>query len=242
MDIASYDQRARLVFCVLTAFLFSFLQAPQTLLAALAASVMLAAAARCSAARLLKSLAPANFFLLFLLLTVPWGMPGDPVWSLGPLSFSREGLELVFGAAVKCNAILISFLVLSADMSIADMGAAMEKLRVPRKLVFLFLFTFRQVHVISEEWKRMRTAAALRGFRPRTSLHTYRTLASMIGMTVVGSIDRSRRAYEAMQLRGFRGMFRTVSGCSGGGACFFLCFAVFLAALAGFDVFTIWKA
>ena len=236
MDITSLDPRARLATAVAAAFLFSMVQTRAVLFAGSAGTILLICLAEDPFLMLFKRLAPANFFLLFLVVTVPWSMPGTPAWELGPFSFSREGVELILQAAVKCNCILAVFLVLAADMEIADMGAALEQLHMPPKLVFLFLFTFRHIHVIEDEWKRMRTAAALRGFRPKTSMHTYRTIAHMLGMVIVNSMDRSRRIYEAMQLRGFHGVFHTATEPGGGGIVFFSCVAASLVALTAADL------
>ena len=53
---------------------------------------------------------------------------------------------------------------------------ALDRLGAPPRLVFLFLFTYRYLHVLTGEWQRLLTAAKLRGFIPRTNMHTYRTL------------------------------------------------------------------
>ena len=55
------------------------------------------------------------------------------------------------------------------------------------------------------------TAARLRGFRPRSSMHTYRTLASLLGLLLVRSYERAQRTREAMLLRGFAGRFHSVA-------------------------------
>jgi cobalt/nickel transport system permease protein len=160
---------------------------------------------------LLKRLAIANFFILFLWATVPLTMPGESLAGLGPCSISREGVALALSVTVKCNAILLCVLVLTADLDLPLIGYALEQLRVPVKLVFLFLFTCRYIHVIGDEWQKLQTSARLRGFLPRTSLHTYRTVGNMLGLTVINSIDRSKRIYEAMLLRGFKESFHTVT-------------------------------
>ena len=54
-------------------------------------------------------------------------------------------------------------------------------------------------------------AARLRGFAPKTNMHTYRTFGNMLGMVFVHSFDRSVRVYEAMILRGFSGRFQSVT-------------------------------
>lgn len=179
--------------------------------ACLILALALTAAVRPPLALLLRRLAVANFFILFLWATLPLTVPGEPLASFGPLSVSREGIILALAVSIKCNAILLCFLVLIADLSPPLIGYSLERLRVPAKLVFLFLFTCRYIHVIGEEWQKLQTAARLRGFTPRTSPHTYTTIGNMLGLTVINSIDRSKRIYEAMLLRGFTGTLHTVT-------------------------------
>ena len=74
-----------------------------------------------------------------------------------------------------------------------------------RGLSLLLLTTYRYLHVISQEYRRLRRSAAMRCFRPATNLHTYRTYSYLIGMTIVRSHERSQRIYNAMRMRGFTG-------------------------------------
>lgn len=164
---------------------------------------------------LVKRLLVVNVFILFLWLTVPFAMAGagqeDALAVFGPFVLSRGGAGLALLATLKANAIVMLFLALVASLESPVIGSAMERLRVPGKLVFLFLFTYRYVHVIAAEWRRLQTAAALRGFRPRTDRHSYRTIGNMLGMVFVRGFERSGRVYEAMTLRGFSGRFQTVA-------------------------------
>ena len=59
--------------------------------------------------------------------------------------------------------------------------------------------------------QKLHGAARLRGFAPKTNMHTYRTFGNMLGMVFVHSFDRSVRVYEAMILRGFSGRFQSVA-------------------------------
>ena len=99
------------------------------------------------------------------------------------------GLLVTNVAATKlttsANAILLAFLALVTTMDSPTMGHALDRLGVPPKLVFLFLFTYRYLHVIAAEWQRLVTAARLRGFAPRTGMHTYRTIGYLLGMVLV---------------------------------------------------------
>lgn len=205
------DPRVLLLAAVGSAFGFSAIRSVTLSCVCLALALALIAVRKPPALPLLKHVAVVNFFIFFLWLTVPPTMPGKPLLSLGPLSWSREGIQLALLVTIKCNAILLCFLALVAGMGLQRIGCALERLRAPQKLVFLFLFTCRHIHVIREEWHRLRTAAELRGFVPRNSMHTYKTIGNMLGLTYVNGIDRSRRIYEAMLLRGFNGVFHTVT-------------------------------
>lgn len=237
--LCTFDPRTLLLAATAAAVCFSLIQNIVIACAALGLALALAAVVRPPLALLLKRLALANFFILFIWLTVPITVPGESVAQLGPLSFSREGFTLALSVTLKCNAILLCFLVLIADLDIPLVGYALERLRVPAKLVFLFLFTCRYIHVIGEEWQKLQTAAKLRGFIPCTTLHTYRTISNMLGLTVINSIDRSRRIYEAMLLRGFNGEFHTVTELKTASRDIFFgaSFSILLACLLAADVY-----
>lgn len=201
------DPRSLLLAAGGTAFCFSTLQSTAVSCISLTLALGFSTVSSLPWRILLKRFLEANVFTLFLWLTVPWTMPGTNLFTLGPLAFSREGIALATLVSLKCNAILLASVTLTADMDIQLMGYALERLHLPLKLVFLFLFTCRYIHTIGEEWAKLQTAAMLRGFVPRTSLHTYKTIGNMIGLTLINSVDRSHKTYEAMLLRGFNEHF-----------------------------------
>ncbi len=102
---------------------------------------------------------------------------------------------------------MLCVLSLAATIPAPALGRALTALRVPAKFSFLFVFTYRYLHVIAEEYGRLVTAARLRGFVPATNRHTYRTYAALVAMVLVKSHDRAQRVYQAMLLRGFAGTF-----------------------------------
>jgi cobalt/nickel transport system permease protein len=148
-----------------------------------------------------------NGFIAFLWLFLPFGPGPDVVATLGPLEVSRQGLSLALLVTLKSNAILLAFLALVGTSSVPALGRGLAGLGVPRKLCHLLLFTYRHLHVMAREYRRLRTAAAMRGFAPRTGLHTYRTYAYLAAMVLVRSWDRAERVHQAMRLRGFSGSF-----------------------------------
>ena len=156
---------------------------------------------------IIQKLAPANLFLGFVALTLPFTTPGQVVYHFGPLKATKQGLDLAFFIFCKSNLILWGDLVLLNSSSIFALAHALHHLRLPNKLVQLLFFTFRYLELLKREYRRLREAALLRAFVPRTNFHTYRTLAYFVGCLFVRSYDRSQRIYEAMLCRGFNGVF-----------------------------------
>ena len=143
----------------------------------------------------LKRVALINIFTLFLFITLPVTYSGD--------SFS--GVEIATLIALKTNAIFCCFLALIATSSATSLGHALNTLGLPTKITFLFLFSYRQLFIINQEYDRLKRAARLRGFSPRNNLHTYRTYSYLFAMTLVKSWNRADRVHQAMLLRGFSG-------------------------------------
>jgi cobalt/nickel transport system permease protein len=178
-----------------------------------------------------RRLLTVNGFVVFLWAFLPFSTPGVAVAHLGPLTVTSQGLRLALLISLKTNAIMLIFLSLVATSDAASLGQAMRAMHVPPKLVFLFLFTYRFIHVIGDEQRRLFTAARLRGFKPRTSLHTYRTLASLLAMVLVGAMRRAEMTRRAMLLRCFNGTFTTLRTFSlGRGETLFLSASLVLAA------------
>ena len=209
--LQAIDPRVRLALAALTAVCLALLQNLTACWLGLALGAVLLAVARPPLLPLLRRLATVNLFILFLWCVTPWTTPGAILAQWGIFAVSVEGVRLSLLVSIKSNAIVCVFLALVANMDSPTVGHAMERLCCPRKLVFLFLFTGRYVHVLATEWQTLHVAARLRGFTPRTNLHTYRTLASLLGLLLVRSYERSLRVREAMLLRGFEGRFRSVA-------------------------------
>jgi len=116
--------------------------------------------------------------------------------------------------SIKSNTIMTVLIGLVASTSLLTLGHAMHDLKIPKKLVHLFFFTYRYIYVIHKEYLRLVNAMKVRGFRPGTNMHTYRTFAYLVGMLLVRSSDRADRVHSAMLCRGFRGNLYSLSAFS----------------------------
>lgn len=163
--------------------------------------------ARISLRQVLSRLAIVNGFIAFLWLFLPFSASGQPLWSIGPLHVTGEGLHAALLITLKSNAIVLATMVFLGTSPFFDLAHALGQMGLPDKLVYLFYFSFRYLGVIQDEYHRLVEAAKVRGFQPGTNLHTYRTYAYFIGMLLVRSFERSGRILDAMKLRGFHGKF-----------------------------------
>jgi len=201
------DPRVRLLACLALSLTAALAQGVRTPIVILSVGLLLTVCTRASFGLVFSRLCTVNLFVGFLWLLLPFTAPGLPVWHAMGLTLSREGVQLALQITVKTNAIFFCMLSLMATIPAPALGRAMAALHVPAKFSFLFLFTYRYLHVIAEEYVRLATAARLRGFVPATDRRTYRTYAALVAMVLVKSYDRSQRVYQAMLLRGFTGIF-----------------------------------
>jgi len=199
------DPRVKLLLCLVFALVAAVARQPAALLFSFIMGVFLAGISRISPPGILRRLIPVNLFILFLWVFLPFTVSGSTVFSLGPLEASREGILQAGAITVKSNAIMLALIALVSSTSIFTLGHALQAIGVPGKLVHLFFFTFRYIHVIYREYQRILQAMAVRGFRPRTDLHTYRSYATLIGILLMRSFDRAQRVHQAMKCRGFDG-------------------------------------
>jgi len=201
------DPRARVV----AAVFYSVTVAVSGRFSALGVAVVfatgLAVAARLPPKQIFSRLLVVNGLIALLWLFLPFTVQGKPLFSLGPLTGTLEGTLFALRITLKSNAIILALIALVSTMSIFTMARALSHLFVPKKIVFLTFFTYRYIHVIFLEYKRLVNAMKIRGFRPGSNMHTYKTYAHLLGMLFVRSYDRAERVMAAMLCRGFNGRF-----------------------------------
>jgi len=204
------DPRTRILAAAVFSAVVAVLSGFPALGLALAVALLAAMLARLPPLGVAKRLVPVNVLMLLLIAVLPWTAAGPErtaLARLGPLAYTWEGFLLAAAIAIKANAIVLAIVVLVGTLDIVTLGHALSHLRVPDKLTHLLLFTVRYLDVLRREYQRLRAAMKIRGFRPRMSLHTYRSYGYLVGMLLVRSLDRSERIVAAMKCRGFRGRF-----------------------------------
>lgn len=205
--IHQLEPRVKVIFATIYVFVVALSSQFPALLAAVFLSLVLVRMAGLNYWEVAKRLAVINGLIIFLWLVLPLTFSGEPLLNFGPLTVTHQGVILSAQITLKSNAILLAMISLITTMTLATLGHALNHLRIPEKIVHLLLMTYRYIFVLEFEYLRLNRAARIRGFRPGTSMHTYRTYAYLIGMLFVRAVNRAERVYQAMQCRGFKGKF-----------------------------------
>jgi cobalt/nickel transport system permease protein len=196
---------------VVYSFVVAFTDRFAPLIVALVVSLVLAALAGLHPKPLWRRLKVVLGFLTLIWIVLPLTLGGPVLARIGQIGISTAGMLLAARISLKTTAILIEFTALVATMPLATLGHALGLLKVPEKLVYLVLMTYRYIHVLENEYQRMVRAIRMRGFLPGTNLHTYQTYAYLIGMLFVRSVARAERITWAMRCRGFNGRFHNLA-------------------------------
>jgi cobalt/nickel transport system permease protein len=87
---------------------------------------------------------------------------------------------------------------------------AIQRLKCPKIIIQMILFTYRFVFLFLDEMKRMDTAMRARGFIMKIDLNTLRIIGNFVGTLLVRSFERATRVYNAMLSKGYKGEFHTL--------------------------------
>ncbi|MDP2698000.1 cobalt ECF transporter T component CbiQ [Thalassospira sp.] len=200
-----FDPRMRLLATFCFAIAAVGFSSWQPLLVMIGLAVAIKSTSRPNWPRTLRMVMTMDGFIIVMLLMLPFSYPGTPLFTIFGFVASYEGFLRAILIALKANAVIFMVLALLGSLDAVTLGRALESLRIPNKLVQLFLFTVRYIDVLHREYLRLRLAMRARAFKLRSNMHTWRTIGYLFGMLLVRSYDRSERILAAMKCRGYDG-------------------------------------
>jgi len=199
-----WEPRYKLISLMTLIFAFSFVRDLRMLAAMVAVTVAFYIVSKLPASFLLRRLRYPSFFLLAIVLTLPFLSGQTVIMSIGPLDLRQEGLLAVLLIATRFLSILTIGLVLFGTTPFLTNLKAVRALGLPGIMADMALLAFRYLQEIGQDLRRMQTSMRLRGFRKRRfSIHGLRIFAWLSGSILVHSYDRSEWVYKAMVLRGY---------------------------------------
>lgn len=223
------DPRFRVVAATGLSIVIAIASSFTALIGALGISFGVILIANLNLRKVAKRLAVVSGFLILLWVVLPVTHPGTAIYTLGPLTLTREGVLLAAQITLKSFSILALLISLIATMTVATLGNALSNLGVPGKFTQLLMVSYRYIFVIEQEYTRLQRAARIRGFQPGTNLHTYRTFAYLAGMLFVRASLRGQRVYQAMLCRGFHGRYISLQAFGSGWRNQFFAVSMFIA-------------
>ncbi len=127
----------------------------------------------------------------------------------GGISLTHEGFEYALLVSIKALTSVILIFPMIGTMRFDSTTKALERLKIPNKIVQMITFTYRYIFVFMKEFSDISRSIDSRGFKRRTDMYTIRTLGKAVGMLFVKSVERSERVYIAMQSRGYTGTLKS---------------------------------
>ncbi len=210
--LARWDARWKLAAILVLAAGTVALRSPVPAAGAVVVALALAVVGRVSPVVILGRAGLLLLAVLPIVLFVPLTQPAaDPGWDLGWVRVSVPGLLAALTIALRVVAVGLFALVLTRTAPLARTLAAAHALRVPGVLVQVAQLAYRYIFLLAAEARRVRVALRTRGFKVRTTPHTYRTVGHVLGSLLVRGADRADRVADAMRCRGFDGTYHTLA-------------------------------
>ena len=199
-----WDPRFKLIGLMALIFAFSFVQELRMLPAMVLVTALIYVISRLPFSFILTRLRYPAFFLVVVIVLLPFLSGETVVASIGPFDLRQEGLVAVLLIATRFLCILTVGLVMFGTASFLNTLKAMRALGLPAILTDMALLAFRYLYEVGGYLHRMETAMRLRGFHGRRlSLHGIGVLAWLGGSVLVRSYERSEWVYKAMITRGY---------------------------------------
>ncbi len=116
-------------------------------------------------------------------------------YHLAALIFIRSNLILFFGLSVFSSA------------NSYAIARAVSNLKLGDKISAVFYFTVKFIDEFKSEFQRIKKTLRARGFKPCSSLFTYKTYGNLVAMLFLIAFHKSQMLEKTFICRGFHGKF-----------------------------------
>ena len=199
-----WHQGYKLVGLLSLIFAFAFVQNIWLLPVMILATCVLFTLSKIPVSFLIKRLRYPSWFILAVIIFLPFISGEDVVLQLGYLTVKSEGCWQALLISVRFFCILTVSLVLFGTAPFLSSIKAMRSLGLPRVIVDMSLLSYRYLEELNDTLTTMQRAMKLRGFKPKGfTRRNLQVFAQLTGSILIRSYDRSLRIYQAMILRGY---------------------------------------
>ena len=202
--IHRWHQGYKLVGLLSLIFAFAFVQNIWLLPVMIFATCVLFTLSKIPVSFLIKRLRYPSWFILAVIIFLPFISGQTVVLQLGYLTVKSEGCWQALLISVRFFCILTVSLVLFGTAPFLSSIKAMRSLGLPRVIVDMSLLSYRYLEELNDTLTTMQRAMKLRGFKPKGfTRRNLQVFAQLTGSILIRSYDRSLRIYQAMILRGY---------------------------------------
>lgn len=187
-------------------FAFSFVRDIRLVLPMLFVTGLYYFAAKLPKEFLFSKLKYPGFFLLGIILMLPFQSGNTILWEWSIIKLRQEGCLAVVLITTRFVSIFTLGLVLFGTSPFLQTIYAMRNLGLPMIMTDMLLLTYRYLYQLGDDLEKMQHAMALRGFCLNNKLpkiQVLQQLAALIGSLLIRSYEQSERVYAAMRLRGY---------------------------------------
>lgn len=209
--IQRWDPRVKIASLTLLIFAMALLKTLPMSVAAFVVAGLIMLASALPWHFVMHSMQWVALFLLPFFVILPLSYPGGADLHVLGLPFAWEGLRLAALIFIKALAIVTITFAMFGSARFDISMTALQRLKCPRMIVQMLLFTYRYTYTFLDELERMNTSMKARGFVPGTNAYTLRTYGNFIGTLLVRSFERTERIYKAMLSKGYCGEFHTLA-------------------------------
>ena len=199
-----WHQGYKLVGLLSIIFAFAFVQNVLLLPIIMAISYILFTLSKIPVAFLIKRLRYPSWFILAVIVLLPFISGETTIFQLGYLTVKEEGCWQALLISVRFFCILTVSLVLFGTAPFLSSIKAMRSMGLPKVIVDMTLLSYRYLEELGETLTTMQRAMRLRGFQPKGfNRRNLQIFAQLTGSILIRSYERSLRIYQAMILRGY---------------------------------------
>jgi cobalt/nickel transport system permease protein len=202
--IHQWQQTYKLVGLLGLIFAFAFVQKIILLPVILLIATIIFLLSRLPFSFLLSRLRYPGWFILSIVILLPFLAGNTVIWQLGWLTIKQEGLRTSIIVSIRFFGILTVSLVLFGTAPFLSSIQAMRSLGLPQVIVDMTLLAYRYLEQLGDMLVTMQRAVRLRGFQnKKLSYRNLKILAQLTGSLLIRSYNQSQRVYHAMILRGY---------------------------------------
>ena len=162
--IHSWQQEHKLIGLLGLVFAFSFVKSLVLLPIIIAISTSLFLLSRLPASYLLSRLRYPGWFILAVVLLIPFTTGNKVIWQWGWLSMSQEGCQSALLITVRFLCVFTTSLVLFGTAPFLRSIKALKNLGLSKVIVDIALLSYRYLEELGETLNTMQVAVRLRGF------------------------------------------------------------------------------